>query len=82
MSLVQVRNVPEEARRVLKARAAARGESLNSYLLGLIEREVSKPSVDEVLARAAQRAGRVALSAVEVLDTERAPTRASNPRRR
>jgi len=32
-SLLQIRNVPDEARRALKARAAARGESLNAYLL-------------------------------------------------
>jgi len=41
MSLLQIRNVPDESRRVLKARAAARGESLNGYLLELIDREVA-----------------------------------------
>ncbi len=37
-SLVQIRNVPDDSRRVLKAR----GESLNSYLLGLIAKEVDR----------------------------------------
>ena len=32
-SLLQVRNVPERTRRALKARAAAQGESMNSYVL-------------------------------------------------
>ena len=36
-SLVQIRNVPEETRRALKARAAARGASLNAYLLELLK---------------------------------------------
>ncbi len=41
-SLVQIRNVPDDSHRVLKARAAARGESLNRYLLGLTAKEVDR----------------------------------------
>jgi hypothetical protein len=48
-SLLQIRDVTDEQRRLLKARAAARGQSLNSYMLELIEREVSRPPVAEVL---------------------------------
>ena len=71
-ALLQIRDVPEEARRILKARAAARGESLNSYLLDLIAREVSRPTVQDVLDRAACRAGRADASALEVLGAARA----------
>ncbi|MGH3766492.1 MAG: FitA-like ribbon-helix-helix domain-containing protein [Pseudonocardiaceae bacterium] len=71
-SLLQIRNVPEETRRALKARAAARGESLNAYLLQLIERDVARPTVREVLDRAARRAERVNVSALEVVATARA----------
>jgi antitoxin FitA len=71
-SLLQVRNVPEEARRILKARAAARGESLNTYLLEMIKREISRPTVAEVLERAAQRAERASASAIDALDVARA----------
>lgn len=70
-SLLQIRNVPDDARRALKARAAARGESLNTYLLDLIEREVARPTVEEVLDRAARRAGRASASAVDVLEEAR-----------
>ena len=70
-SLLQVRDVPEEARRALKARAASRGQSLNSYLLDVIEREVTRPTVAEVLARAAERTERAAASAVNVVDATR-----------
>ena len=70
-SLLQIRNVPDEARRTLKARAAARGESLNTYLLRLLEREVARPTVAEVLDRAARRSERAAVSAVGVLDEAR-----------
>lgn len=70
-SLLQIRDVPGEARRCLKARAAARGQSLNAYLLDLINREVARPTVDEVLQRAAQRAERARTSAVDVIDASR-----------
>ena len=71
-SLLQIRDVPEEVRRALKARAAARGESLNTYLLGMIERDVARPTVQEVLDRAARRADRAAASAVDALEAARA----------
>lgn len=44
--------MPDQTRRALEARAAARGESLNLYLLDVIEREVARPTVKEVLDRA------------------------------
>lgn len=71
-ALIQIRNVPEEARRALKARAAARGESLNAYLLGLLNREIARPTVAEVLDRAARRSERATASAVDALDEARA----------
>lgn len=71
-SLLQVRGVPEAARRVLKARAAARGQSLNAYVLDMIQREVARPTVAEVLERAAGRAERLEGSAVPALEEARA----------
>jgi plasmid stability protein len=70
-SLLQIRGVPDEAHRTLKARAATRGKSLNAYLLEVIEREVSRPTVAEVMQRAAQRAERATASAVDVLSEAR-----------
>lgn len=70
-SLLQIRDVPEEARRGLKARAAARGQSLNAYLLDVIERETARPTVAEVLDRAARRAERVNASAAEAIAAAR-----------
>lgn len=70
-SLLQIRNVPDDARRALKARAASRGESLNTYLLDLIERDVARPTVEEVLDRAVRRADRASTSALELIDEAR-----------
>lgn len=71
-SLLQIRGVPEETRRTLKARAAASGKSLNSYLLDLVNQEASRPTVAEVLDRAARRAERADASALDVLAEARA----------
>lgn len=71
-SLLQIRNVPDEARRKLKARAAESGKSLNAYLLDLITREVSRPTVNEVLSRAAIRSERASGSALDALSDARA----------
>ena len=66
-SLLQIRDLPDEARRALKARAATRGQSLNTYLLEIIRREVDRPTVAEVLERAAERAERATASAVDAI---------------
>ncbi len=66
-ALLQIRNVPEDARRTLKARAAKSGKSLNAYLLDLIEREVGRTPVEEVLERVAQREERSPVSALEAV---------------
>jgi antitoxin FitA len=71
-SLLQIRGVPEETRRALKARAAESGRSLNSYLLDLVNQEASRPTVAEVLERAARRAERAAGSALDVVTAARA----------
>ena len=60
MSTMQIRNVPEETSRVLKAKAAAEGRSLSDYLLSELERIAHRPTRQEVLARVEQR-GRVAV---------------------
>lgn len=71
MSLLQIRDVPEATRRALKARAAASGRSLNAYLVDLLRREVARPSVSEVLGRAAGRAERSTASALSALQVAR-----------
>ncbi len=66
-SLLQIRNVPDDTRRALKVRAAASGTSLNTFLLELLSREVARPTVAEVLERAARRSERAEASAVDLI---------------
>ena len=54
---IQVRNVPDVTHRVLRTRAAASGLSLSDFILEELERVASKPTVADVLRRAAARAG-------------------------
>jgi plasmid stability protein len=54
--LIQIRNVPDDVHARLRARAAAQGESLNTYMLRMVVHEAEeRPTMDEVLARIAAR---------------------------
>jgi plasmid stability protein len=54
---IQIRGVPDDVHRTLRARAAAAGASLSDYLLGEITRLAERPPVADVLARAGSRSG-------------------------
>jgi plasmid stability protein len=69
--LVQIRDVPDDARRALKARAAARGESFNEFLRKLLIEEAARPTVREVLERARSRSERSDVSSVDVIRADR-----------
>lgn len=52
---VTVRDVPNEVRDELAARAARAGMSLQEYLRGLLIQSASRPTVEDVVARARAR---------------------------
>jgi plasmid stability protein len=49
--LMQIRDVPEDVHRVLKARAAASGTSLSEYVRTLLARAAERPTPEELAAR-------------------------------
>lgn len=51
--MIQIRNVPDQLHRQVKARAALAGLSMSDYLLREIEKMVARPTRDELLARLA-----------------------------
>ena len=61
MSMIQIRNVPEELHRELKARAARAGMTLSDFLLDVIRKAAERPEPDELLRRLRERS-RVYLS--------------------
>lgn len=52
---ITIRNVPDEVRDELAARAARTGRSLQEYLLRQLADLASRPSVEDVVARARAR---------------------------
>lgn len=74
MPNVQIKDVPEETHAVLRARAAAAGQSLQEYLRSRLIREAAQPTLEEILDRAGSHAGgKLALAdAVSALRFERA----------
>lgn len=53
--MIQIRNVPDELHRVLKARAASEGMSLSDYLLSEVEKVAEKPTMKEWLEQVGSR---------------------------
>lgn len=49
--MIQIRNVPDDVHRRIKARAALAGTSLSEYLLREIEGSIERPTREELLAR-------------------------------
>jgi antitoxin FitA len=53
--MVQIRNVPTELHRELKARAALEGMSLSDYLLRELRHALDRPTLDEIRKRLSRR---------------------------
>jgi plasmid stability protein len=53
--MIQLRNVPEDLHRKLKARAALEGLSLSDYLLGEVRRLAERPALAELKERMLRR---------------------------
>ena len=51
MAMIQIRNVPDDVHRRLKARAAEQGLTLSDYLLRMAEREAGRPTIAELTER-------------------------------
>jgi antitoxin FitA len=71
-TMVQVRNVPSEFHRRLKARAAMEGMSMSDYILREVGKALDRPTRQEVLERLRARPPRrLRRSAAEVIRAER-----------
>lgn len=72
MTMLQIRHVPEDIHRRLKARAALAGMSLSDYALAELRRSLDRPTRDELLASLAERPTRhLASSPTELIRQER-----------
>jgi hypothetical protein len=57
MPTVQIKDVPAEVHRVVRRRAAARGQSQQEYLLALLVEHARTLTPEEISERARQRSG-------------------------
>jgi antitoxin FitA len=70
--MLQVRSIPPELHRRLKARAATEGMSMSDYVLREIRKALDRPTREEVLARLrAQPVRRLRRRPVDVIRAER-----------
>ena len=49
--MVQIRNMPDEMHRILKARAASEGKSLSDFILAELRHTTERPTLAEMLER-------------------------------
>jgi len=70
--MIQMRNVPDDLHRKLKARAAMAGMTLTDYLLREVRYIAEKPTMEEMMKRLADAEPVIAkLSPAEILREER-----------
>lgn len=75
MGLIQIRGVPDDVHRTLKARAAAQGTSLSDYLLEQVTRVARTPTPDELDERIRAR-GAAGVTTEDILAARDADRRA------
>lgn len=72
MTMIQIRNVPEDIHRRLKARAATEGLSLSDLALAELRRSLDRPTRRELLELVASREPvRSGPSSAELIDAAR-----------
>jgi plasmid stability protein len=71
MKMIQIRNVPDELHRSLKARAAREGRTLSDLILSDLPRLAERPSPENVMARIRSRSSVGGPPAAELIAAER-----------
>jgi antitoxin FitA len=71
MKMIQVRNVPDDLHRALKARAAQEGSTLSDYILAELPRLAERPTAAQVMERIRNRTPVGGPPAADVIRAER-----------
>lgn len=72
MSTLQIRDVPDDIKQILKVRAAKAGQSLSEYALAELRRSAERPTFEELWERIQSRGTtNPGTSAAEILREER-----------
>ena len=71
MTMLQVRNMPDEMHRLLKARAAMAGVSMSDYVLRELQRALERPERAELLRRLGEHLRALTSSPTDLIREER-----------
>jgi hypothetical protein len=71
MKMIQIRNVPDDLHRSLKARAAREGTTMSDLILAELPRLAYRPSPEQVLERVRRRTPVPGAPVAELLAAER-----------
>ena len=71
MKMIQIRNVPDDLHRSLKARAALEGTTLSDLILNELPRLAHRPSPDQLLERIRSRTAVPGPTAADLIAGER-----------
>jgi antitoxin FitA len=71
MKMIQIRNVPEDLHRALKARAAQEGSTLSDYILAELPRLADRPTPEQVMQRIRHRTPVAGPPAADLIRAER-----------
>lgn len=71
MMMLQVRNMPDEMHRLLKARAAMAGVSMSDYVLRELQRALERPERAELLRRLGEQPRTLTSSPTDLIREER-----------
>jgi hypothetical protein len=71
MKMIQIRNVPEDLHRALKARAALEGSTLSDYILAELPRLADRPTPEQVMQRIRHRTPVGGAPAADLIRAER-----------
>jgi antitoxin FitA len=71
MKTLQIRNVPDEVHRRLKARAALEGRSLSEFALAELLRSLERPTRREVIERVRTREAAAGVDSAALVRAER-----------
>ncbi len=70
--MIQIRNVPDDLHRALKARAAHAGMTLSDYLLNEVREVAARPTLEELVERLRKRSPiRTRASSAEIIRRHR-----------
>jgi plasmid stability protein len=72
---INIRDVPEEVRDELAARAALQGKSMQEFLRAELERLAARPSIDAWLQQVRKRATQTRISSKQILENRNADRR-------